>query len=252
MASHLSDLGYRFESKQELYEYLEQARGKASVYTFPRGRYAMYEAGTDGLQLWYPLDENDEPLTWDPHFDSGKGNDVRVLDCIQADPGGLSGLYACEVDIDDGAGMPITEVPVNLHLPAAGLMGDLQPGAWYRAQIAGFAGCAGEPEEEYSSPGIGQFIPVGTFSPTDDPDFEPSPLVMLLARVLSSRRLTNPDTGFEYDHLEVNCLGLMMDLLCDPRLYERLPEPGSLIEGVFWLSAVLWREEDLSSDTSED
>ena len=255
MAIHFSDIGFDFKNEEELYPFLDWAFERAEIYELPMGRAALYQPEPDGLQFWFPVDEEGNALDWNFHFESGQVNDIQVLECLAPERGGMSGLYRCEIEIDDGAGQPIPEVPCNLYLPAVGLMGSLVSGAWYKAQIACFAeGLAvytsekalldsREPGESGFAPE--HFIPSGTFSPDLDPDFEQAPRALLGGTVLSSRRMKNPVTGLSYDHLQITSLGMRYDVLCDPALYDTLPQPGHVLHGQFWLSALVWSDKGI-------
>ena len=49
-------------------------------------------------------------------------------------------------------------------------------------------------------------------------------------------------TGRDYDHIQISSLDMVYDVLCSPREYADLPQPGNIISGQFWLSALVWPE----------
>lgn len=252
MASHFSDIGFHFEETEDLYRFLDIAVQSAEVFELPGGSAALYQQDT-GLQYWFPLDEEGEPEDYNFHFASGLVNDIRVLECLQADVEGQSGMYRCEIDIDDGAGLPISDVPINVYLPAAGLLGDWESGQAFKAQFACFAenieifpsrtafDAAKDDGERHLA--HEHFIPMGTFSRSQEADFEQSERVMFGGTVLTSGRLVNTYSNREYDHLQVTSLDMKYDVLVDPVLYDALPQPGDIIQGVFWVSALVWKED---------
>ncbi len=259
MASHFSDIGFAFENNEEYRQFLGTALNQAETHRLPLGQAALYQPA-DGIQYWFPLNEKNEPLDYSFHFASGKKKDIRVIECIQPEPGEMSGLYRCEVDLVEKDGYPVPEVPINLYLPVAGLMGKLTSGAQYKAQIACFA----EDIKVYENQrvfdlviesgetklALEHFIPTGTFRHEGDQDFEQSPHSMLGGMVQTSRRLVNPVTSFEYDHLQITSMGMEYDILVDPEMYSVLPKPGAIIHGMFWMSALVWADQSEQSSRS--
>ncbi len=260
MASRLTDIGFNFEDRQDRYDFLTWAyTEQAEVYEQPLWKMAVYQQES-GIQCWFPLNEEGEPADYNFHYVSGRYNPIRVMKCLQSDTEGKSGLYACEVDLDEGNGDGIPEVPINLFLPAAELMGPLEPGGEYEAQIACFAETItvyrSKKEHEAAvkkgsvTMAAEGFIPSGTFGLQGDMDFEPSPRAIISGIVEKVERKINDYTGQCFDYLQVYCLGMDYDVLVDPILYDGLPETGAVVHGLFWMSALVWEKENTIEQTT--
>ena len=253
MASHFSDIGFHFDSKEDMEDFLGWAFFEQSrELRLPWGRVALYQQ-ENGLQYWFPLNEDGEALDQNFHFASSLRNKISILSCIVEDVAGQSGLYHCEIDLDEGDGYTIPEVPINLYLPAAGYLGPFEPGLACTAQLACYAetltvydtleahGVAIKSGEAIMA--AESFIPSGTFGLEGDTAFKPSSRAIISGVVEGAERLNNSATGLPFDHLQVRSLGIRYDVLADPRLYDALPQPGAVVEGQFWMTALVWPEE---------
>lgn len=256
MADHFSDIGFHFESVEDMEAFLMSVfPEQTTVCELPIGKLAFY-AQENGLRWCFILDNENEVLDHNFHFMSGNNNPVRVMECLQSDTNGTSGLFRCEIDLDEGDGYDIPEVPINLYLPVSSTAGAWEKGTPAMAQIA----CYAESMEVYSDRlGYEQalrdgsawmaaegFIPSGTFHPRGDANFQQDARAILSGVVEYAERLTNEATQMQFDHLQVRCLGITFDVLADPELYDALPEIGSIIHGEFWMTALVLREEELS------
>ena len=253
MASHFSDLGLHVENREAYDQFIDLVYSRTNELRLPLGTADLYWQVEHGFQYWFPRDDQGAHTGIDFHFVSNLSNDIQVMENLEPEAGGLSGMFSCQITIDDGAGMPIPEVPCNLNLPAAGLMGEWVPGAWYKAQIACFtetikvydsrSACLDAVHQKGGGFGPEHFVPSGTFSlPGKERDFEPAPRALIGGEVTSSRRLTNPLTGHDYDHMQISSLDMVYDVLCSPGEYDDLPQLGNIISGQFWLSALVWPE----------
>lgn len=249
MASHYSQLGFRFKDKEEWIQLLEACYAEADIRKLPRGRAALYRFG-DGLTYCFPIDDEGERRDYDLHFASDQVNDLQFMGCLESDTEELSGLFRFQLDLVTTDGDAIPEVPVNLYLPLGGLLADCRPGAWCKAQIACITEqitCYRSEDEFRQALADGaihfaqeSFLPVGTYGTLEDQDANQSPHAILSGRVRAARRLINQQSKKAFDHLQVESMGIKYDVLVDPSMYGALPEPGTTIQGTFWLNALAW------------
>ena len=244
------NMGFGFDEEEQLDNFLDKALTQSTVLSLPGGKYALYQQ-PDGFQCWFPLDDQNCALDFDVHFASAQHNTIKIRECLNHRVSERSGLYRCSIDLDEGDGYMIPDVPVNLWLPAVGMVAAWEPGKTYQAQIV----CIPKNIRMFSdktehghaakegtvSFAAEHFVPAGTFSPRDDDlDFEQNGWAILGGRVTRARRLTNPFNGLPYDHVQITSLGLHYDILAHPSMYTELPRPGNILHGMFMLSAFVW------------
>ena len=139
-------------------------------------------------------------------------------------------MAACETTGRD-------EIPVYIFIDNAGDFPDMRPGP-FMMDIFAVGNKIQVFENEAACMASGSkmapvsMIPMGTFSPTNDPDFEPSPHILYSGRVLDVERqeYVGPDE-INYRVL-IETLGLTF-LLC--LSYDGAIEVGNIVKGVAWL-----------------
>ncbi len=117
MAIHFSDIGFDFKNEEELYPFLDWAFERAEIYELPLGRAALYQPEPDGLQFWFPVDEEGNALDWNFHFESSQVNDIQVMECLALERGGMSGLYRCEIGLTMARVSPFRRCPATCTCP---------------------------------------------------------------------------------------------------------------------------------------
>ncbi len=60
---------------------------------------------------------------------------------------------------------------------------------------------------------------------------------MITGVIKSATKVINEVTGLPFYHLEVNCLGMIMDVVANPDLLPAIPKKGAVLQGVFRFSA---------------
>ncbi len=151
-------------------------------------------------------------------------------------------MFQSYVDYEDGKMAAcettgIDEIPVNIFIDNADDFPEMQPGPFMIDIIAvGDQIQVFENEAAYMASGSAMapvsMIPIGTFSPTNDPNFEPSALILYSGRVLEAERheYAGPD--------EINCRVLIETLGLTFRLclsYSGTIEIGNTVRGDAWL-----------------
>ncbi len=249
MNNHFRDIGFDIIEDEDYFNFIDRILvDQVEEVNLTAGKAAVYKQA-NGLQYWFQRDENGKIIDTNFHFASPLRNTIRIEKCLESNSQWRSGLFACSIELDEGDGYTIPEVPINLNAPVVLDGGSAIPGRTYLAQIA----CYAEHVEVYqaSSPdnarGLSEtnlpnitFIPCGTFGLPGDEAFEPSPRAIISGFVEYAERLTNEDSGLAFDHVQICCVGVWFDLLIATTMYESLPRIGEIVGGMFWMSAALW------------
>lgn len=145
------------------------------------------------------------------------------------------------------------DIPLNVNVPMLRVTEMLEYGNGYYAQIAGYAEAAkcwpSVEAYEASFPdahhlAVEHVIPTGTFSQDGEKKNEQSPRALLGGRITAVERCTNTFTSKDYWHVTMTALGDVFDLLIAPEELDEEPVVGGVLHGLFWLSAMLYRNAD--------
>jgi hypothetical protein len=228
-------------NQDDLMEFLNSSDVYVSTVYSPCGNYITAETA-DGMQLWFEEDKENPNYVCDfnVHFKSSTRIKLRLDGWTAQKSGGLSGLAYMWNEAGD------TEFPLNLDVVDAGLFAEYESGE-FTAQIAAF-GC-----DVSLFPDLAAFtaadmpcaaescIPIGTFPiHEDEENWAPSAHALLSGRIKSVQRCTNAYTGGAYYLLQVDCLGLKLDVLLNAADTKTEPVAGGYIYGVFYLTARLF------------
>lgn len=256
MANHFDAIGLSGYSPENLNQLFRDHIGEAAVHEVDGGAYLRIDMGA-GLCYWlcFQHEENGHVLTnEDFHFHSAMRVPVHFYEVVEQDDEGMNGMVCVGLDAD---GID-AEIPLNLSLPVLFSANGFEEGQRIFAQIAGYAEAAkcwasvhayecSFPDKQHLA--VEHLIPTGTFSPTNDPDFQQSPRALLGGIVTACERCRNEISGQEYWHVTLHSLGIDYDILVAADEMEEAPVVGGVLHGAFWLTAMLYESED-SEDLS--
>jgi hypothetical protein len=246
MASHLSDIGFEFESQEDFERLAVTTCEEGQPFRTTVGTYIHWSPG-GGIELWAQLDEHDEILGLHPHF-SGKGRmRVRVVNEIERPDGTAldGGYYAWANPSDDT--VEDGDFPFVFDVPDYRIQ-EHRSGSIVVAQLAAFAH---ELEsfrsiEEYDrsqKEGLAfaskSFIPSGLFTPEGNETTPPEAYAIFTGHVLETALITNPTTGNDFCWAHVSTLGGEVDVLADPALVNDVMVKDGIVKGTFWLSGLV-------------
>ena len=89
--------------------------------------------------------------------------------------------------------------------------------------------------EKNPFPSPGMFIPSGTFSPKNYPNFKPHAECYCYGRVEFAETLKNEFSGLEFQHVIIDTYGAKYDVLVD-WTHKQDIEIGDIVGGFFWVS----------------
>lgn len=256
MATHFDDIGLSGYSPADLDQLFHDHVGSAAIFEVGDGAYARIDMGA-GLCCWLCFRQEEEGTVLtneDFHFHSGVRIPVHFYEVLEQDDDGMNGMIRVGL-YEDEIG---TEIPLNLSLPVLLPASDFEEGQRVFAQIAGYAEAAkcwasvhayecSFPDKQHLA--AEHLIPAGTFSPTNDPDFQQSPRALLGGIVTACERCRNEISGQDYWHVTLHALGADYDILVAADEMEEAPVVGGVLHGAFWLTAMLYASED-SEDLS--
>jgi hypothetical protein len=247
---HFDSIGFPADDEGALKPFIRRAMAEGDQFEVIGaepgwgGRYICWNAG-GGPQLWLAVDERGALTGVDPHF-AGRGRAhislERSFDYDGSRPP-AGGIFAW---INPGAD---EETKAGFDLPAFARFYDMAcdydgnalvqvaafcHGGEVFADEADYAAAQREAHPELSFE-IESFIPIGMF---DVDGAIPPATARLSGRVLEADRLTNPATGRHFWAVLVKTFGMTVDVVADDEQLTGRPEPGSVLAGSFWLSAV--------------
>lgn len=252
MPGHFDSIGFVAEKDEDLQPYVQRALREGDQIEVIGadagwgGRYVCWSPG-NGVQIWVNVDEKGKVQGFDPHYE-GRGRAhitlERSYDYDTAPPTG--GIFAWV-----GLGSE-EETKAGFDLPAFARFYDMACDYEGNAlvQVAAFAhGAEAFPDVpayraaqaviERENPDLAfdvqSFLPIGYFDP--DGKIPPS-TARLSGIILEAHRPTNPATGRQFHAVLVKTVGMTVDVVADDEQLGGTPQPGGVLSGAFWLSAL--------------
>ncbi len=252
MPGHFDSIGFVAEQDEDLLPWVRRAVREGDqievIGADPGwgGRYICWSPG-HGVQLWVNVNERGQIQGFDPHFE-GRGRAhitlERSYDYDTAPPTG--GVFAWI-----GLGS-LEETKAGFDLPAFARFYDMACDYDGNAlvQVAAFTHGAeafpdvpsyqaAQAEIERDNPelafAVESFLPIGYFDPGGK---IPPATARLSGIILEAERLTNPATGRAFNHALVKTVGMTVDVVADDDQISGVPQPGGVLSGAFWLSAL--------------
>ena len=248
--SHLSDIGFGFESPQDFLVFVQQVVNQDgnTGFTSPNGHYMLWTTG-NGVELWIHADAARQLNGCGIHF-RGEGRmqvhvtqtfisgDTPLHGCLYGwlNPADENNPYSGELSFAasvpnfDYIAEPLLQSPMVTLQVAAFVEKELRcymsDGAYHSVR-----GRSAAPSEVFES----------DWDRSDTPG-EPSPLALCGGRVLSVEMRTNPSTDLPFYALHVKTRGGTIDMVADPEALRGRPVEGGIVQANCWLSAAVLTE----------
>lgn len=245
MPSHLSSIGFPVETEEDFARLAERVAREATTVSVKGGGYSRW-AGAGGEELWLQLNSRNELIGMNPHFSGPSSVRVGVTSRV-ARPNDTKLDGALHAWASPGDAPEDGEYPFVFDLPDAGVYSDLEIPAIAEAQIAAFAHDIAffESEATYEASqdpdGVRfasrSFVPSGLFQAADSTNDLAQ--AIFTGHVLQSSVRTNAISQAQFYWALVDTLGGRYDVVIDPALLDRVPTPGGILSGSFWLSGRL-------------
>ena len=251
MPGHFDSIGFAAETDADLQPFIRRALAEGDqmevIGAEPGwgGHYVCWDAG-DGAQLWLAVNEKSEVTQIDPHF-AGRG---RAHICLERsydydDHAPPTGGVVAYVAVGTGE-----ETKAGFELPGFARFYDMacdydgnalvQVAAFtHGAEVFDTAESYNAAMKEISPDGmrfdVEAFLPIGVLDANGE--FPPA-TCRLSGHILEVQRLTNSATNQAFWAILVKTVGMTVDVVADDDQLTGTPEPGGILAGSFWLSAV--------------
>lgn len=247
MASHYSDIGFIFNSADNLKKFLMDIFDKGIPIRSKHGRY-QYVVVDDKIEFWIHLDKRNAVLGLDFHFASNNTIPIRFDHWIAPDSnddrlsGSIYVWYQRNGDL----------FPFVIDVPNADLYRKIRKNEILIIQVACFAEelFLYDSDEEYDASQGGEpkfhsefFIPSGTFSLSDTEDKEPSANAIFSGHIKAFEKRKNSIHGLEYYYFTTECQGALFDIAADSEMIHKEPVVGGVLKGSFWMSGKIISEQ---------
>jgi hypothetical protein len=244
MPSQFSTIGFRITSGEELAALASHVVDKSERISTPPGDYLKW-APPSGEQLWLQISPDGDAMGMSAHFE-GKSTvrvavEARVTRPSQTP---LDGTFLAWANPPEGSATG-GDYPFAFDCPDAAVHADVALPVTVTAQVAAFAQQISlyESFESYAAsqgvPASKSFIPSGLVSPSGEPVTPPEPHALIAGQVVEADTRANAVSGAPFVWALVDSLGGTFDVVIDPELLPRMPRPGDVLAGWFWLSGRL-------------
>ena len=244
MPSQFSTIGFRITSGEELAALASHVVDKSERISTPPGDYLKW-APPSGEQLWLQISPDGDAMGMSAHFE-GKSTvrvavEARVTRPSQTPLDGTFLAWANPPESSATGG----DYPFAFDCPDAAVHADVALPVTVTAQVAAFAQQISlyESFESYAAsqgvPASKSFIPSGLVSPSGEPLTPPEPHALIAGQVVEADTRANAVSGAPFVWALVDSLGGTFDVVIDPELLPRMPRPGDVLAGWFWLSGRL-------------
>ena len=243
MASHLSDLGFRFSEdnfQEEFVEMIGKCISIASNDICVDGQSYIIVYIDDAIEIWMPADEDNvvNPLDFEIHYNTKRWFDAINPEWVTKEEDETQGM-ACIWESGE-------RYPMNIRIPNAACVPEFKEGKVYKCQIAGLVESLMhfKTEEEFHAEiehlDHRAFIPVGQFDLDEDNPGQ-SPIALINGLVKHIEKKVNGYADGEYYHIVLETYGMDVDLFADPEFVETDIEIGDILSVGAYLTGKIRR-----------
>lgn len=256
--SHLSAIGLPVGSQDEFRQLTYQAYKNGRPVESASGGYVTWSP-SPGVQLWVELNAERAIVGCNPHFCGSGSIRVGVAQHYTGYGTPLEGRIYGWVEPIEGY-VDIGLYPVVIDFPDWDVSKDRLPvGEVANIQVSAFA------HELYCYPNDGafemaqtqdlkwapeSFVLSGGCDSSESDGAPPVPEAIFAGHVQTSELRRNKATREVFRYLTVKTLGGIYDVVVDPSVVQGEPIEGGVVQGSFWLSGRLAREEAKSASAS--
>ena len=246
--SHFSSIGYRIDSPDELDQLSDSLKAKSTKKEF--GKYTQYVADDEsGSQLFWHTEKSfpfgkEQGLGMTPAFKGKCIQKIKEAHFRPDVPYKFEPLLFVWVYDDDGSEYPLAVDLLNdLEIKDKDVDSfEVMQATLFAEEIEFFPNEDAfwkkyPKKEKISFPSPGMFIPTGTFSPKDDPEYKPHAACWCYGEVISSERLVNKFTDISFWHLVMKTYAASYDIVADINMFDAQPKKGGIVGGKFWICA---------------
>ncbi|ELR72100.1 hypothetical protein C900_01842 [Fulvivirga imtechensis AK7] len=245
--SNLSDIGFNVETEEDFRKLMEKAYGLGQPIKPSNGTYVLY-SDKSGAELWMQLNRKDEFIGANPHFKGKSKRTVCLTATVDRHESELDGAYHSRADPTEGNNPDSGAYPLVFDIPDFRTIAEIVTPKNVDIQLVAFAqelSCYDSErafnESQYTELKFASqsFIPSGLFSPNGEDTNPPEALGIFTGIIREWEMKTNELTGEQFYWLFVDTLGGEVDVVADPRFFDKKPNINGVVQGQFWLSGRL-------------
>jgi hypothetical protein len=241
--SHLSDIGFPVESREAFQSLAQSVYNKGNVIDSANGYCVKFTDERSGAELWLQFNKQWEFMGMNPHYAGMTHMRVCLTDRMTKAQNAMEGAFHCwanptqENRPESGAYPFVFDLPDFCAVPHFNLptLVDIQLTTFaYEMNCFDNEAEFNDTQDSELKYALESFIPIGLFNADDNPTEQA--FGFFAARVLNVADKVNELTGEKFLWLDVKTLGCEMDVVCDYKLLNKMPQVGGIIQGQFWLS----------------
>jgi hypothetical protein len=246
--SNLSNIGFNVTSQEGFQELLSTIYQVSLPLQTKEGIYNIYTDGS-GAQMYIQFNTKNECIGANPHYVGKSKRTVCLTDAFERPESELDGAFHCWAAPSEVNNPTSGAYPFVFDSPEFKTIGTIDFPQNADIQLAGFAHelSVYSSENEFAEHQTGEvkwatqsFIPSGLFYSDEGKEPEvPQATGILTGTIKEFERKKNELTGEAFYWLLVDTLGGEIDVVADLRFFDREPQRGGVIQGVFWLSGRL-------------
>jgi len=234
MPNHYSDMGFLIERQEDISELLQNLYETGTTIPAKHGEY-RYITVDNYIEFWLQIKKNNV-LGLEFHYSSKNTISVKFEKYIKNK--NSSKLGGSVYVWNEG------NFPMILDVPNLDLYRKIKKDSVISMQISAYTNTLSlfDSKEDYDRSQEENklqyasecFVPIGMF--TTDKNAPPEAYAMLSGTIKSFEKRANSISNKAYYYFEVECLGIIFDIVADTEYVSKEPVIGGVLNGEFWLS----------------
>lgn len=231
--SHYSDMGFSIKRLEDIQILIDNLYHRGISIPSSNGSYTVITVD-ENIEFWVQL-RGSKFVGLEFHYGSSNNIKVKFVSYIKDEEASKLG-GAIHVWYGD-------EFPMILDVPNLDSYKDLKEDDLIDVQVAAFADSLDiyDNKEEFDLSQKEEvkfahesFIAKGMFQNDENAPYQA--YAAFSGTINSFKKCTNSYSRREYYHFEVSCLGVVFDVLADPKFILKEPRIGGILKGEFWMS----------------
>lgn len=247
--SNFSNIGFRVTTQEELQHLLEKVYRTSTPIKIDEGAYYVF-TDSSGAELYIQFNTKQEFLGVNPHFKGKSKRTVSLTNSVLRPESELDGAFHCWSSQPEDNNPDSSAFPFVFDVPDFKSIGQIDFPKKFEIQLTAFAQELSiyDSEKHYDENQTAEpkwathsFAQSGLFS-FEEGGSDPNPpqatgIFTGIIKQLAKKK--NELTNEEFYWFLVDTLGGEIDVVADPRYFEKEPFVNGVLQGLFWLSGRL-------------
>lgn len=249
--SNFSSIGFAVQTEEEFQTLVRFCFDNGQNIKCSNGAYYVFSDKL-GAELYGQLNKQNEVIGMNPHFNGKSKRKVCLTETYSRPESELDGAFHCWADPEKENDPESGAYPFVFDVPNFKAIGEINYPKDFEIQLSAFAQEIDvyDDEQAFSEKqnliGDGDkdlkfasqsFIPSGLFN--EEENSSPQATGFFAGIIKAWKLLSNEKTKENFYWLLVETLGGEVDVVFDPKLINKEPKIGGVVQGVFWLSGKL-------------